>query len=58
MKQSKHAVTLPPRSRQPNKAELEEQIKVHDVPGRNVREKMDNFASAIMRPAKIQYREK
>ena len=57
MKPETTTVTLPPRDYQPNKSELSEDIRVQ-VPGDDVQEKMDNFASAVMRPAKIQYRKK
>lgn len=53
----KQTVALPNRNHQPSKAEMNEKMKV-DVPGKNVQEKMDNFASAIMRPATIRYRKK
>ena len=53
----KRTVKLPDRSYQPKKAELEEKIKL-DVPGDTVEEKMNNFADAILRPAKVQFSRK
>ena len=57
MKPPKHSVNLPPRDYQPSKAEMSEKIQV-DIPGKTNLDKLDNFASAIMRPAKVQYRKK
>ena len=57
MKQPKHTVNLPPRDYQPSKAEMSEKIRVN-VPGKTNLDKLDNFASAIMRSAKVKYRKK
>ena len=53
----KHTVILPNKAHQPSKTEMEERIKI-DLPGETVRERMNNFARALMRPVKIEYREK
>ncbi len=48
--------TLPSRDYQPNKAELQERIKI-DVPGKTVEKKMENFAKAILQPVKLKYQD-
>ncbi len=54
MRTAKQKVTLSNRSYQPSKAEMNERIGV-TIPGTTIKAKMDNFARAIMRPAKIEY---
>ncbi len=53
----KRTVTLPGPGYQPNKAEMQKRIRL-DVPGRTLDEKANNFAQALMRPAKIRYQSK
>ena len=51
--QKRRKVVLPPEDYEPTQAEMEEEFAV-DVPGDDIMEKMNNFASAIMRPVKIE----
>lgn len=51
---TKRTVTLPDPSYQPKKAELQEKVTL-DAPGRNLEERMNNFAKALMRTARIRY---
>ena len=55
-KRKRKIITLKNPEYQPNKAELEEAVKI-DVPGDTPEEKMKNLTKAVLQPAEIRYRD-